>query len=133
MRKRRNIFIVLLLIALLLVSLRVTYSYQKRQERLAQRYHLLCEVLKPGMPKEEVFAVLRQEGEFVVQGIDMPGPIFDLHIVFTDPHGRETYGAFELGFSNYQYVVAFTRNFDVAETICAFGDQIKSATPTSHL
>jgi hypothetical protein len=132
MRKRKNIFIVLLLVGLLLVSLRVTYLYQKRQERLAQRYHLLCEVLKPGMSREETLAVLEQAGEFVVNGgMDEPGPIIDLYITFTDPVGRETYGAFGLIFNNYQYVGAYTlKSFDVTETICAFNDQIKSATST---
>ena len=115
-----------------MITLSVMSSYLKRQERIAQRYHLLCEVLKPGMSREEVLAVLDQAGDFVVNsGMDEPGPHITLHIVFTDLHGRETYGAFELGFKDYQYIAAYIRGFDRTDHICDFhAYQIKPITPT---
>ena len=132
MQKRRYIFSMILLLGLLVIVLRVTSSYLKRQERLAQRYHLLCEVLKPGMSRDEVLAILEQVGDFVVQGTEQPGPHIRFHIVFTDPVDKDTYGAFDLGFKDYQYVAAYISYFDRTDPICDFHDyKIKPITPTT--
>jgi len=112
----------------LAISLAVTYLYVKREERLAQRYHLLCEVLKPGMSKDEVLNVLQQAGEFTAIGTESPGPVIELHIVFTDPKGKQLYGAFDLGFSDYKYVSAYIKGFESSDVICDFYQLTKSVT-----
>jgi hypothetical protein len=118
MKKAKYIFIAVL-VWLLAISLVGAYIYVKRQERSAQRYHLLCEVLKPGMTKDEVLNALKQAGEFTVIG-DEPGSVIALHVVFIDPKGRELYGSFDLGFSDYKYVSAYRLNFESVESICDF-------------
>jgi len=114
------------------ISIATTYLYTKRRERLIQRYHLLCEVLKPNMSKDEVLHVLSQAGEFTAIGAESPGPVIELHIVFTDPIGKELYGAFDLGCSDYKYVAAYIRGFESSDVICDFYHQIKTATSTSN-
>jgi hypothetical protein len=128
MPKRKNIFIML---GLLLVLLTATCSYViyqtyheaelKRQELVAARHHLFCEVLKPGMSMDEVFGILHQTGDFTVSsGVDK-SPDAQLHIVFLDSKERDLYGgSFEIGFSNYKYDRAYERGFDTSETICDF-------------
>jgi len=119
-----------LLAGLLLISLTAAFSYLKRQERLAQRYHLLCEVLKPGMSKDEVLNILDQVGDFLVLGTEEPGPHIELHVVFTDSIGKDVYGAFDLSFKDYKYVSAYVRGFENSNVICDFHTQIRSTTAT---
>lgn len=87
---------------------------------LNARHHLLCEVLKPGMSKDEVLNTLKQAGEFTVIGAESPGPVIELHIAFTEPIGKDMYGAFDLGFSDYKYVSAYIRGFEYSDVICDF-------------
>ena len=129
MSKRKNI----IMLGLLLVFLTATCSYViyveygkyqknmlKRQKLVAARHHLLCEVLKPGMSVDEVVVVLRQAGEFTLNKADWTGGRIELGVNFTDPKGRDLYGAFELGFSDYKYARAYVLVFDKSEAICNF-------------
>jgi len=131
MPKRKNIFIMpglfLVLLLLLLIATRCYQLYQlyqetalKRQELVAARQHLLCEVLKPGMSKDDVLNVLKQVGEFKSNEANWPGGLIELGINFTDPKGRDLYGRFVLGFSDYKYASAYEQVFDISETICDF-------------
>ena len=97
----------------------------KRQELVAARYHLLCEVLKPGMSMNDVLETLHQTGDFTVSsGVDT-SPNAQLHIVFLNPKERDLYGgAFEISFSDYKYIGAYVLNFDVSETICDLSQAI---------
>ena len=119
MHKRRYLLIVLLA-GLGLVFLWYSFWYFERQERLSQRHHLLCEILKPGMSKDEVLNTLKQAGEFGVVGGEDQGSNFEIHIAFTDPNGKEVYGAFELGFNNDKYSGAYILGFDTYDSICDF-------------
>jgi hypothetical protein len=129
MPKRKNIFIMpglfLVLLLVLLTAIRCYQLYQenalKRQELVVARQHLLCEVLEPGMSKDEVLNVLKQAGEFTFnEDADSLGSPILLDISFTDPKGRDLYGGFVLGFSDYKYDKAYERVFDISETICDF-------------
>lgn len=126
MSKRKYIFIVL---GLLLVLFTVTCSYLylkyreyelKMVERAAARYHLLCEVLKPGMSMNEVLGVLHQVGDFKMNTQESVGDYYVVGIFFTDPKVRDTYGDFALDLSNSKYNEAFIQNFDQFEGICHF-------------
>ena len=79
---------------------------------LNARHHLLCEVLEPGMSKDEVLSVLNQAGEFWMRDSDSPSPNMDLHISFTDFKGNVLYGAFDLLFIDYKYVQAYIIGFE---------------------
>ena len=122
----------MLLAGFLIVSLAFTYLYLKRQEYLAERYHLLCEVLKPGMSEDEVIGILHQAGNFTFNRADWDGGIIELGINFTDPRGKKLYGAFEIGFSNYEYQAAYIRGFESIDVICDFHNQINVPTSESH-
>jgi hypothetical protein len=127
MSKKVYVFILGLMI---IVSL-ATYSYLKHQEFLAQRHHLLCEILKPEMSKEEVLRVLSQAGVFTTNHAEWLGGYVELGVAFTDPKGREMYGAFDLLFIDDKYVRAYVRlTSDSAELICDFYQPTKSATET---
>lgn len=95
---------------------------------LNARHHLLCEVLKPGMSKDEVISVLDQAGEFWMRDTDSPSPNIELHISFTDPIGNFLYGAFDLGFSDYKYDRAYVIGFEreSIEVICDFSPPTRS-------
>lgn len=64
--KKRIFLFIVLSIGLLLVLPLVALFCIKHQEHLAARYHLLCEVLKPGMSESEVLRTLRQVGTFTI-------------------------------------------------------------------
>jgi hypothetical protein len=135
MQKRKYIFIALSL-GLVLVFLAAAYfyasyvNYVKYQERFAQRHHLLCEILKPGMSKGEVLNILEQAGEFSAIGAESTWPNHEMHIAFTDPTGRELYGAFELSFFDYKYNGAYIRGFDNYDAICDFSQAVTPAAAT---
>lgn len=95
-------------------------AYVTRQQHLAQRYHLLCEVLQPGMSRDEALAVLAQYGTFTVAGAEDTSPNVDLHVVFADIRGRNGYGAFDLSFWHGRYNMAYIRGFDSVDVICDF-------------
>lgn len=96
------------------------------------RHYLLCEVLKPGMTKNEVLAVLNRAGEFWMRDNDSPSPNIDLHISFTDPKGKFLYGAFDLGFYDYKYNLAYISGFEgeSIEVICDFTQLVHSTSET---
>jgi len=90
---------------------------------LNARHHLLCDVLKPGMSKDEVLSILNQAGEFTMNHGEWPGGLIELGIKYTDPKGRVLYGAFDLSFSDYKYdraykQIGFERTSTI--TICSF-------------
>jgi hypothetical protein len=126
MQKMTKLKIILFLIVLLVILLTATYLYLyikrqevKRQDRMDQRQHLLCEVLQPGMSKSDILETLGQVGEFTVIGeVEDPGAV--LHIVFKDSENLEVYGAFDLDFVNYKYTRAYVTGFDYQELICDF-------------
>jgi hypothetical protein len=133
MLKARKYLFIALSIGLLLVLLVVTLSYVKYQEHRAARYHLLCEILKPGMPESEVLGILHQAGEFTLRRSDWKGGDVELGISFIDPKGKELYGIFDLRFFGYKYAQAYIESFEQENTIiiCDFSDVIKSSTATS--
>lgn len=101
---------------------------------LNARHHLLCEVLKPGMSKDEVLSILNQAGEFTMNYGDWPGGLIELGINFTDPKGRVLYGAFDLGFSDYKYERAYISGFEreSIDVICDFSQVTRSITATPN-
>lgn len=130
MHKRQYITIALSLVILSIV-LTVAYLHLKRQEHLAARNHLLCEVLKPGMSVDEVLETLKQAGEFTMSRGEPSTGLLILGVNFTDPQGRELYGGFTINFFDRKYRQAYIRNFDYFEDICLFPWSGPSATATS--
>jgi hypothetical protein len=120
MWKKVRILIVLVLV-FLIVLIPAVYFY-KHQQFLTRRHHLLCEVLKAGMSKSEVFIVLQQVGDFKVDDYeDLQSGFFALDIRYTDPKVLENYGYFSLVFIDYKYeraVVPFGSG--PPEYICEF-------------
>ena len=122
-----------IIVALLIILLAATYLRAEKQERLAARYHLLCEVLKPGMSEDQVLDVLYQQGEFTFNRGDWgQGSIVELGINFTDPKGKSLYSAFDLRFYNNRYDAAFIRGFESIDVICDFHNQINIPTAVSN-
>lgn len=127
MSKKRYVFALVLLIILCTIS----YFHLKRQNFLTQRHHLLCETLKPGMSKDEILATLSQAGSFTVGDTDSPARFVELRINFTDPNGRDKYGAFELLLIDNKYVRAYVQmTSDDSELICDFYETTQSVTGT---
>jgi hypothetical protein len=86
-----------------------------------QRHHLLCEVLKPGMSKNNVLELLKQTGEFSMNYAEWSDGFFEIGISFVDPKAKFLYGSFELGFYKYHYDRAFIKHgSDNYEDICDF-------------
>ncbi len=126
MPKKAYIFVLGLLIVVSLAA----YSYLKHQEFLAQRYHLLCEVLKPGMSQDEVLQTLHRAGDFTFNHAEWT-ELAELGISFTDPKAKETYGAFDLLFINDKYTRAYRRlTSDSSELICDFYQLVKPSIET---
>lgn len=132
--QKGKFFFIALSLALLVTFIAMGYSFTKQRQRLTMhyqaRYHLLCEVLRPGMSKDQVLSTLKQVGEFTVIGRETTGPLFEFRIVFTDPKDKELYGAFDLAFSDYKYIGAYVRKFDSSDVICAFYPSIDPAPET---
>jgi len=126
MSKRKYIFIVL---GLLLVLFTVTCGYLylkyreyelKMAERAAARYHLLCEVLKPGMSMNEALGVLHQVGDFKMNRVKESPSSVIVGLTFTDPKIVDSYGFFDLGFYDSKYNEAYIQDLDQFEGICHF-------------
>lgn len=126
MSKKMYILIATLL-GFLVISAVATDLYLKHQAALEARHHLLCEVLKPGMSENEVLSILKHAGTFKVNRADWLGGYIELGINFTDPKGRDLYGAFDLGFYDYKYDRAYIEGFERenTEVICDFSQVIK--------
>lgn len=119
MRKMKLIFLVPIIGALLILRM-VSFSFLKYQILVAQRHHLLCEVLKPGMSEGEVLEELKQAGTFTKSRAEWSGGLVELGINYTDFKGRELYGGFDLFFIDYKYMRAYLKNFDYMDMICDF-------------
>jgi hypothetical protein len=139
MQKRKYIFIMLGLLMVLFTVICCYLKYQeyalkkhedelKHQKLVAARHHLLCEVLQPGMSEDEVLNILRQHGEFTSSRAEWSGGLIELGVNFTDPKGKDLYGGFDLGFSDYKYLQAYISGFDYFEDICNFYPAIKLPT-----
>jgi len=129
----KKYMLILTIIGLLIVLFGAAYLLVRHQIFLQQRHHLLCEELKPGVSKDEVLNVLNQAGTFTVNEAEWLGGLIELDINFTDPKGREQYGAFDLGFSDYKYDRAYISGFEreSIEVICDFSQATPSVTGTS--
>jgi hypothetical protein len=108
-------------------------AYLKRQERLAQRYHLYCEVLKPGMTEEEVRKVLGQTGRFVEYG-GLGDQNDHWGVIFLDTNLNNIYGGVSLNFRDFKYDMAYIEGFELesVEILCDFSQPTNSVinTPT---
>jgi len=118
-------------LVLLIILIPAAYFY-RHQQFLIRRHHLVCEVLKAGMSKSEVFSVLQQVGDFKVDEYeDSQSGFFALDIRFTDPKVLKNYGYFSLVFIDYKYeraVVPFGSG--PPEYICEFSQPTGSITVT---
>ena len=131
MSKKGYILSALILGCLVIAGLGLN-AYLKRKERLAQRYHLYCEVLKPGMTEEEVWKVLGQTGQFVKNG-GLGDPNDTWGVVFLDAKLNDIYGGVSLYFQDYKYDMAIIRGFEWVEVICDFSQPTNSNTKTPTL
>lgn len=126
--------ILVVIFGFLLILIPITYLYVQHQEFLASRQYLLCEILKPGMSKEEVLRILRQKGEISVGDSDSPHRAVELRINYTDPKGSKKYGAFNLFFLDNKYMRAYVRlTSDTSELICDFYQATPSISPVEIL
>lgn len=122
--------ILVVILGFLLFLIPITYFYVQHQEFLARRHYLLCEILKPGMSKEEVLRILRQEGEISVGDSDSPRRAVELRLNYKDTKGSQKYGAFNLFFLDDKYMRAYVRlTSDDSELICDFYQATPSISP----
>ena len=121
--------LILALIAVIFVLVTVTWSYIEKQRHLAARHHLLCEVLQPGMSKDMVLDILKQVGDIRDLGYEYLGPTYEMEIYFADEKTRETYGVFQVGFTDYKYDSAYVRGFDTYDVICEFATSTATSDP----
>jgi hypothetical protein len=118
---RKVYVLVPVLLICLVILLPTVYFYLKHQVLVNQRHHLLCEVLKPDMAKDQVLSVLKQEGNFTVNEVDWPSEFFALDINFTDPALLAKYGHFSVVFIDYKYKRAVVpHGSDNPEIVCNF-------------
>ena len=105
--------------------------YFKRQQLAAQRYHLYCKLLKPGMTEENVRKVLGQFGRFVDNDTEY-GNNATWWVAYYDPKVTETYGGVFLLFVDHKYVRAYIEGFELelVEVLCDFSQPTISATGT---
>jgi len=128
---RRGLVLLASLTTSVLVLSIAAYFYKTHQDFLAQRHHLLCDVLRPGMSRDQVLHVLQQEGDFTMREADWPGGFFALDIQFTNPKVLHKYGYFSVVFIDYKYTRAIIpRGSDSPEFICDFYQAIESITQT---
>jgi hypothetical protein len=110
-----------IILGFLIILLTVGCIFLKHQTKVAQRRHLLCEILEPGMSKDEVLNVLHQVGDFTVNEVDWPSAFFALDITFTDPKILDQYGHFSVVFIDYRYARAvIPQGSSPPEYICDF-------------
>jgi len=129
--QKRNFIFIAVLIGILTIVLAVTFFYLNHQEFLAQRHHLLCESLKPGMSKDEVLSILEQVGEFTKSEEEWGNGLFVVSIDFTNPKVFNRYGYFTIVFEDNKYMRAVvSHGSDNPEIICDFYQTIESITIT---
>jgi hypothetical protein len=132
MSKKLYIFIPLILVCLVITTTGI-YFYLKRQNQLAQRHHLVCEVLKPGMSTEEVETGLDQIGSYTISKGDWGNGSIVLGIHFTNPKIDDQYSTFGLAFIDYKYFRAYVEHgSDNPEIICDFYKLVESAAETPN-
>jgi hypothetical protein len=116
-----------IIIGLLIILSTVGCLYLKQQIKIAQRHHLLCEILEPGMSRDDVLNILLQEGAFTANEVDWPSAFFSLDISFTDPKLLDRYGHFSVVFIDYGYARAvIPRGSGPPEYICDFYQATRS-------
>lgn len=123
-----SLLIILLTVACFLVIPSFIKDYITYQERETAHYHLFCEVVRPGMLKDEVFRILEQAGEFQVKTVYMQ---YDetptvLEVVFTDPKGKQLVGYLFL--FDDRYDSANKLGFGTYETVCNSSQPTQLAT-----
>jgi hypothetical protein len=125
---KKNILAILVLLMIFSV---IAYFYLDHQRFVIQRHHLLCEILKPDMSKDEVLRILEQAGDITINDALWSNKFGgELFIIFTDPKGRDNYGSFNLYFRDNKYEAAYVRiGSDDSESICDFYQPKSSATP----
>jgi hypothetical protein len=124
---KKSYFIAALLIAFLTLSFTAVYFYIGHKAFLAQRHHLLCEVLRAGMSKNEVVNVLRQVGDFRIDEIENTSNSFALAIIFTNPDIQKRNGYFLVVFINGKYARAVVpHGSDNPEYVCDFSNAVGS-------
>jgi hypothetical protein len=117
MSKKLYIFIPLILVCLVITTTGI-YFYLKKQNQLVQRHHLVCEVLKPGMSKEEVINTLKQVGDFEINKSNDGNGTFALYVNFSNHRIRDQYGAFTLVFLYGKYERALEWGGESPNVIC---------------
>jgi hypothetical protein len=120
MKNNRKYISVILLGIMIILSVVIIVSMNNTQKQWPERYHLLCEVLRPGMSKEEVLSLLSQVGEYRTRETESGVNGIEISIIYTDPNGEDLYGNFNLLFINNEYYSAFIRSFDANESICEY-------------
>jgi hypothetical protein len=112
-----------------MIVIAVTYFYLNHQEFMAQRHHLLCEILQPGMSKDEVLSNLQQVGKFTMNEVDSSSGFVALDINYTDPRVVGQYGYFSVVFIDSRYVRAVVpHGSDNPEYICDLYQASRSVT-----
>jgi allophanate hydrolase subunit 1 len=120
MKNNRKYISLLLLGIIIIISVVLYKSVNNTQKQWPARHHLLCEVLRPGMSKEEVLDLLSQVGEYTTREGEWGVNGIEITIIYTDPNGEDLYGHFNLFFQNNEYVFAYIRSFDTYEYICEY-------------
>jgi hypothetical protein len=98
------------------------YTYQASQRAAGFRFHVFCELIMPGMDREEVSEILSQYGNFWETESSFQGDLSVVGIVFTDPMVDQQFGGKEvvLVFKNGKYLKATIPVFfsDANRPIC---------------
>ena len=129
---KRTYTLIGIALGFLIITLVATRLYLNREAMLERRHHLLCEVLKPGMSKDQALTVLGQVGDFTMSEGDWLGGDIELNIGFTDSKVADKYGDFfSLLFIDNKYQRAYVRRgSDNWEVICDFYQPTESPTRT---
>ena len=131
---KKGYILIALILSFLLIASPLLIDYLKLRERRAQRYHLYCEILKPGMTGDDIRKVLGQIGQFVENST--PGDPNDTwRVAFYDANVSEKYGGVSLDFHDYKYDRAYIEGFEQesVDVLCDFGQPTNSVTNTPTL
>jgi hypothetical protein len=131
MKNNRTIIFGLLAGFILLVSIVIILNLNNKKQWPA-RYHLICEVLQPGMSKEEVLDYLSRAGKFTTRETEWGVDGIEVLIDYMDPNGKDLYGYFNLLFINNKYYSAYISAFDSHKSICEFPASTISGKPTNN-
>jgi hypothetical protein len=119
----------LILMFLLVISV-IAFYYQNHNRLMNERHHLLCEILKPGMSKDEVLHELEQEGNItVIDGNWSEKFVGVIDISFIDSQNRNLRFSSQLVFRDNEYEGAYRLiRSDNVEPICNFYQPTQSIT-----